>query len=108
MWLGLLLAAGFLWIGHVAGRRARLSSRANWRLTGLATIATIGWLTATWTAASSGVLSQFDRRPPPFALLFLAILAVAPRPEPAGSSIDARIAALGAGAGRCFACRSNW
>ena len=75
-WLGLLLAAGFLWIGHVAGRRARLSSRANWRLTGVATIATIAWLAATWTAASSGVLSQFDRRPPPFALLFLAILAV--------------------------------
>lgn len=74
--LALLLAVGFVWIGHVAGQRARLSPQANWRLTAVATMVTFAWLAATWTAASSGVLTQFDRRPPPFALLFLAILAV--------------------------------
>lgn len=73
---GLLLAAGFVGIGHSAGRRARLSPSANRRLTVVAAFSTAAWLAGTWTAAASGVLSQFDRRPPPFALLVLAILSV--------------------------------
>jgi hypothetical protein len=73
---GVVLAAGFVWIGHIAGRRARLSPATNRRLTTVAMLATIAWLGGTWLAASSGVLSQFDRRPPPFALLVLAIVSV--------------------------------
>lgn len=76
VWLALILAVGFVWIGHVAGRRARLSRESNWRLTGIVTLATSVWLAATWSAASVGALAQFDRRPPPFALLFASILLV--------------------------------
>ena len=76
VWLALLLAVGFVWIGHIAGRRSGVPRHANGRLTGIAMTATSAWLAATWAAASSGVLAQFDRRPPPFALFFLAVLAV--------------------------------
>ncbi len=34
-------------------------------------------MTATWIAAASGVLGQWDRRPPPFAILVLATLVLA-------------------------------
>ena len=35
------------------------------------------WMAATWIAADRGVLLQFDRRPPPFAVLFAGILGLA-------------------------------
>jgi len=36
----------------------------------------IAWLTVTWALADSGVLQQWDRRPPPFALLVPALVAI--------------------------------
>jgi hypothetical protein len=72
--LGVALAIGFVGIGHIAGRRTGLSTSRNARLTCLAALLTAVWLVVTWMLASRGVLSQFDRRPPPFIFLVLAIV----------------------------------
>ena len=37
----------------------------------------VAWMTLTWTAAQSGILRRWDRDPPPFLGLVLAILALA-------------------------------
>ena len=72
----LVLAVGLVWLGHVAGRRASLPAATNRRLTMTLAILTAVWLTGTWMVAASGAIAQFDRRPPPIAVLFLAIAAV--------------------------------
>src|SRR5262245_5963640 len=39
-------------------------------------VATAAWMALTWAAAASGILREWDRTPPPFALLVLGILVV--------------------------------
>jgi hypothetical protein len=72
----LALALGLVWLGHVAGRRAGLPPAANRRLTMLLGVLTAVWLSGTWMVAASGAIAQFDQRPPPMAMLFLAVAAV--------------------------------
>ena len=72
--LGVALAIGFVWLGHVAGRRQRLPRAENARLTLLAATFFAVWLAVTWIVAASGVVAEFDRRPPPIVFLLLAIL----------------------------------
>jgi purine-cytosine permease-like protein len=36
-----------------------------------------GWMAVTWIAAASGVLREFERTPPPFAVLIVGILVLA-------------------------------
>ena len=87
--LGIALAIGFVGIGHFAGRRAGLTPAANTRLTLVSAVLTAAWLTVTWLAADSGFLARFDRRPPPFALLLLAIaiISVAAASSPVGARL---------------------
>ena len=71
--LAVLLAAG------TAAAWAR--SGQPWPRTRRATLVTmvltVMWMEATWMAAANGVLRQWNRTPPPFALFVLAILAIA-------------------------------
>ncbi len=43
----------------------------------IATVVAVLWMTATWMIAASGALRAFERRPPPFILLPVAIVALA-------------------------------
>ena len=40
-------------------------------------LVTVVWMVGTWTAAASGVLAEFERRPPPFVWLVLGIVGLA-------------------------------
>jgi hypothetical protein len=70
------LVAALLWLVHLASRR--LDESAEHRrgaLVGTATVA-VAWMIATWIAASSGVLRQWDALPPPLAFLVAGIVAL--------------------------------
>lgn len=60
---------------------AWIRSGQPWPTTRRATLVTIVltvmWMEGTWMAAANGLLRQWDRRPPPFAILVLSIIAVA-------------------------------
>jgi hypothetical protein len=71
--LVLLLAYG----GAAACRRAGETPRAARRVAVTTLVLAVVWMGATWTAAQSGILRQWDRQPPPFAVLVLAIFAIA-------------------------------
>jgi hypothetical protein len=74
--LTLLVALGVLWNVYLGGR-GRHEPHA---LTSQWTIATaIGiavWMGATWSIADSGLLADFERRPPPMLLMFVTVLAL--------------------------------
>jgi hypothetical protein len=71
--LALLLATG----ASVAAQRGG-ASPAVARRRGLVTLAAAAaWMTATWTAAQSGILADWDRLPPPFAGLVVSVFALA-------------------------------
>lgn len=59
---------------HVAAVRTGVAAPDRWRWTMSAAALTALWMTATWYAAASGALADFDRRPPGLVLLVIAIL----------------------------------
>jgi hypothetical protein len=71
--LAVLLAAGTAaaWV-----RSGQPWPRAR-RATLVTIVVTVMWMEATWMAAANGVLREWNRTPPPFALLVLAIIAIA-------------------------------
>jgi hypothetical protein len=69
-----VLAALFLWAVIVSWPRSGADDAATSRAVLLAGLVTFGWMAATWTAARSGFLREWDRRPPPFAVLVLGIV----------------------------------
>jgi len=72
----MLLAAALVWSAIEARRRAGASLSVA-RRTGVVTgAATVAWMTATWAAAASGILRDWDRTPPPFAFLVLGVVVV--------------------------------
>jgi len=73
----LVLVAALLWGVSAASRR--LEETNDIRRGGLAVTlaAAATWMTATWAAAESGVLRQWDATPPPFALLVAGIFGLA-------------------------------
>jgi hypothetical protein len=84
-----LLMAGAV---RIAWQRAGSpEGRAN-RAAGLVLIAGLAWMALTWSLAASGLLLQFNRRPPPLAGLFAAIVLLAL--ALAFSRIGRRLAAL--------------
>ena len=70
------LVAALLWLVDLASRRLdEPAENRRGALVGTAAIA-VAWMTATWIAASSGVLRQWDATPPPFAFLVAGIVAL--------------------------------
>jgi hypothetical protein len=62
------LVAALGW-GIAAASRQRGEANAATRRAWIALVAAVAWMSATWIAASSGVLSHWEATPPPFALL---------------------------------------
>ena len=69
----LALAAVVVASVHVAAARSGVAAPERWRWTMAAAALTALWMTATWYAAASGALADFDRRPPGLVLLVIAI-----------------------------------
>ena len=72
VFLVLLLA----WAAAAASRRTGEPPARGRRGAAMVVAGGTVWLAATWAVAASGVLRQWDRRPPPFALLVFAIVAL--------------------------------
>ena len=72
----LLLAAALVWSTIEAWRRAGASRSAAHRAGATVGGAAAAWMALTWAAAQSGILRNWDRTPPPFALLVLGVLVV--------------------------------
>ena len=66
-----------VWGVAVAWRRAGLPASTRFRAVTLALGGSTVWMTATWLVAQNGVLLDWDRTPPPFAILVVAILVLA-------------------------------
>jgi hypothetical protein len=73
----LFLVIALTWATSAAWRRSGASAAASMRAATLVDAAAIIWMAITWTAAGSGILRDWDRVPPPFAFLVLAIFVLA-------------------------------
>lgn len=72
-----VLLVGVLgWGTLVAWRRSGATVHSARRAAAIGAGTACLWLAATWAAAASGILRQWDRRPPPFAILVLSIVAL--------------------------------
>jgi hypothetical protein len=71
------LVTAWLQCVHVASRRLGEPYRARQRAVVVTVIVAAAWMALTWIAASSGVLRMWDATPPPFAILVVAIAALA-------------------------------
>jgi hypothetical protein len=69
--LALVQGTAFAW------RRSGRSREASTRAATIVAAAAAIWMSTTWAAARSGLLSKWDRTPPPFALMVLAIFVLA-------------------------------
>jgi hypothetical protein len=72
-----VLAALLVWGTASAWRHSRASAAATATVSLLVAAAAAGWMAATWRVAASGVLRDWNRNPPPFFFLVLAIVALA-------------------------------
>jgi hypothetical protein len=70
------LAATLVWATLVAWRRSGAPASAARRAAVIVAIDSAAWMTLTWAAATSGILQQWDRRPPPFLLVILGMVAI--------------------------------
>jgi hypothetical protein len=73
----LVLALALVLGARLAWRRGGASRPAAARVGLVTGAAAAVWMAATWVAADSGVLREWERNPPPFALLVVSIVAVA-------------------------------
>lgn len=71
------LALGVVALVGLAGRRLGEPAAATRRWTVAALAASAGWMGLAAGVADAGVLADFGRRPPPFALLLLSVFAAA-------------------------------
>ena len=71
-----LLAAGVVLNVYLAGRGLLESRRRTLAFTGAALVGISLWMALTWTVASTGIIADFERRPPPLMLLLVAVLTV--------------------------------
>jgi hypothetical protein len=72
--LGLVTA--LLWLVDLASRRLDEPAEHRRRVLIATAAAAVAWMTATWIAASSGVLRQWEATPPPIAVLVAGIVAL--------------------------------
>jgi hypothetical protein len=69
--LPILLAATLVWATFTAWRRSGATESASRRAAVIVAVDSAAWMALTWVAASSGILQQWDRTPPPFLLVIL-------------------------------------
>jgi len=72
-----VLAALFLWGVIFSWRRSGADDTATSRAALVAGLVTFGWMSITWTAARSGILREWEHRPPPFAFLVVGVVGLA-------------------------------
>ena len=72
--LTVVVALGIVWNVYLAGRGLRETPRRTWLFTAVAIAGTATWMTLTWSVASTGILADFSRRPPPMLILFIVIV----------------------------------
>lgn len=73
----LMLVAALLWGVSAASHRLAETDVARRRVLAVTLAVAGAWMAATWAAAESGVLRQWDATPPPFALLVAGIVGLA-------------------------------
>lgn len=73
---GVLAAAGFLFYQRQSAIRLEVPKQTRQRHGWLSVAGAALWLTVTAAVAGAGLFSRFDARPPPFAGLFVSVLAV--------------------------------
>jgi hypothetical protein len=73
----LVLAATLVWATYTAWRRSGASESASRRTAVIVAVDAAAWMALTWIAARSGILQQWDRRPPPFAFVIVGLVAIA-------------------------------
>jgi hypothetical protein len=71
------LVAALAWGVAVSWRRAGAEPATARRAGILTLLSSAAWMAITWTASVSGLFANFERTPPPFGLLVLAILILA-------------------------------
>src|SRR5262245_52020084 len=74
--IAILLAATLVWATLIAWRRSGASESPARRAAIIVGVDSVAWMALTWFAATSGILQQWDRRPPPFALIILGVVSV--------------------------------
>jgi hypothetical protein len=72
--LTLFVAAGVVWNVYLTGRGLRESLSRTWLFTGAAAGGIASWMALTWWVASTGIIADFSRRPPPLFLLLAVVL----------------------------------
>jgi hypothetical protein len=71
------LAATLVWATYIAWRRSGANESAARRTAMIVGADAVAWMALTWVVASSGILQQWDRRPPPFAFVIVGLVTVA-------------------------------
>jgi hypothetical protein len=71
------LAATLVWATYSAWRRSGANESASRRTAVIVGADAAAWMALMWVVASSGILQQWDRRPPPFAFVIIGVVAIA-------------------------------
>ena len=74
--LAVTVAALFVWLQHRAGAALGESPKRRWVIAAASAGGAVVWLGLWFAVASSGVLRNFDARPPPFMVVFLGTMAM--------------------------------
>jgi hypothetical protein len=72
--LPVLLACLLAWGTAVAWRRSGAPPHAARRAVTLSIVAAVAWMAVTWTIAAWGIFREWERTPPPFGFLVIAIV----------------------------------
>src|SRR5688572_21824450 len=71
-----ILAATLVWATFTAWRRSGADESASRRTAVIVGVDSAVWMALTWVAASSGILQQWDRTPPPFLFVILGMVVI--------------------------------
>ena len=72
-----VLAALFVWAIGFSWRRSSADDAATIRAAVMTGVATGAWMAITWNAAQSGILREWDRRPPPLFFFVAGVVGLA-------------------------------
>lgn len=70
------LAVTLVWATFTSWRRSGASQSASRRATVIVAADAVAWMALTWAAAMSGILQQWDLRPPPFLFVILGTILI--------------------------------